>query len=323
MVYLKQVVFKSLYLKNNKAALIYFNSESSIKFCMLNFEPSYNSFLWREIYIDAFPQTQSLNDFVKINDERLVFITSYYDKINFIFIDLYNNYQNFKVRYYSYNSSKYYFDYDLTGYNYNDFFIFTTTAINKQLDNPNNIPLLIIFGYVNGTDVEIDIKTYLSDTDLYDIHNNIVTQLIENIYIDNNIFGYEIDNKIKLVNIPEEIKLYNMEQPEKELKNGDTLHVNYNLKQNGEIIKSNILYNLEYQYILTEPEYSSFYGNAHQTLGDSDNLAEYFSQKKFYGRINILKFKLCHKYCNTCKLYGTSDDDQKCLSCLPEYQYLL
>ena len=44
-------------------------------------------------------------------------------------------------------------------------------------------------------------------------------------------------------------------------------------------------------------------------------------KRQIYGRTNRLKFKLCYDFCETCKELGTSDNDQKCLSCLPEYQY--
>ena len=41
----------------------------------------------------------------------------------------------------------------------------------------------------------------------------------------------------------------------------------------------------------------------------------------FYGKINTAKFKLCHSYCETCYEYGNSNDNQKCMSCLSDYQY--
>ena len=94
----------------------------------------------------------------------------------------------------------------------------------------------MIFGYANGTDGEIDISPYLSDSDSDNPDINLVTKLLENIIIDNNIFGYEIVNKIKLVYIPEEIKFYNGEI-EQELQNDDILVLNYKIKQNNELIK--------------------------------------------------------------------------------------
>ena len=317
----KTGVFRSIYIKNNLASLIYFKSESTVKFFMLNLEPNYFSYLWTDLNLNIFPQSQALNDYLKISEERLLFMTSNYDKIHFLFIDLYNNYTNIKVRYHSYFSTDYYFDQELSGFNYNDYLIFTITAVDKKLDYDNYTFFLMIFGYANGTDDEIDIKPYLSDIKSFDINNNLVKKLIANINIENNIFGYEAVNKIKLINIPKEIKLYNLEQPDKELDIGETLDINHKLIQNNNLIKTNIFYYLEYQFIIKEPEYSTFYNNAQQTFGDTEDLSRYYNPKIFYGRINKLKFKLCHKYCNTCELYGTSDDDQKCLSCLSEYQY--
>ena len=43
--------------------------------------------------------------------------------------------------------------------------------------------------------------------------------------------------------------------------------------------------------------------------------------KVYYGRINRLKFKLCHEYCETCYELSNSNNEPKCISCLPEYQY--
>ena len=46
-----------------------------------------------------------------------------------------------------------------------------------------------------------------------------------------------------------------------------------------------------------------------------------FESRIFSGRTNRISFKLCHDYCDTCNELGISDNNQKCLSCLPLYQY--
>ena len=43
--------------------------------------------------------------------------------------------------------------------------------------------------------------------------------------------------------------------------------------------------------------------------------------KVYYGRINRLQFKLCNDFCETCYELGISENNPKCLSCLPKYQY--
>ena len=312
-------IFRTLYLKDSFFSLIYFYSKANIIFKILNIASNYNYIIQKYIDIDMYPEIESLNDFLKINDERLLFITAKNNKLNLLFIDLYDNYQFMKSRFYTYTSSNYHFDKELSGFIYNDYLIFTITAIKNELCYNNYNSFLMIFGYANGTDDKIDFLPYLSDTDLFDININLVNMLLNNLTIENNIFGYENNNTIKLINIPEELKIYN--GLNEELKNGDILDNNYILKQNKEIIKYNNYYFLEYQYIVKEPDYEAFYNNANQKLDDTGDFSYYFTPKIFYGRTNTLKFKLCHEYCNSCKIFGTNNNDQKCLSCLEEYQY--
>ena len=311
-------IFRTIYLKNNLACLIYFTSESNFNFNVLNLTSNYNYIIMKNLNINIFPGHQLLNDLIKLNDERLVFFSANDCKLYFLFIDLYNNYLNIKFRFYAYESSIYKFDIELSGHNYNNYFIFSITSLKKEISGDNYNSLLMIFGYANGTDGEININPYLSDSDSYNKNLNLVNKLIENLTIDNNIFEYEIVNKIKLISIPDKINIYNNEISQK-LQNGDILELNYKMFQNNQLIKDFRYYGLEYQYIIKEPDYSIFYKN--ELTESSNNLFDYYIPQMFYGRTNTLKFKLCHKFCNTCEIYGTSDDEQKCLSCLPEYQY--
>ena len=319
----KTGVFKSIYLKDKKAALIYFTEETSLNFLIFDLESNYEPIIEKSIEIlDIFPSSQTMNDLIKITDERLLFITANNNKINFIFLDLYNNYNKMKLRYYSYYSDYYTFDKEFCGYNYNDYLMFTITAIPNDLGEGNFISLLMIFGYANGTDNEIDISPYLSDNELYNSSINLIHDILNNITIDNNIFGYKQINQIKLINIPEQIKFYDTSNPEQELINGDLINENYILKQNNILVKNNTFYSLEYQYILTEQNYNDFYSTSNQGYNnDNEDVSLFFVPLKFYGRTNTLKFKLCHKYCDKCQLLGTSINDQKCESCLLEYQY--
>jgi len=95
----------------------------------------------------------------------------------------------------------------------------------------------------------------------------------------------------------------NIENEISELKNNSFMSSEnkYMLKQNLTLIKTSEYYYIDYQYMAKESEDTG--------------------EEIYYGRINRLKFKLCHDYCGTCNELSTSDDEQKCLSCLPEYQY--
>ena len=61
---------------------------------------------------------------------------------------------------------------------------------------------------------------------------------------------------------------------------------------------------------------------AHAT-GDYGSYSNHFDDITYYGRTNILKFKLCHKYCEKCYEFGSTDDNQTCVSCLPSYTYMV
>ena len=99
-----------------------------------------------------------------------------------------------KVRYYKlYFSQKITsFVNELSAYLYNDYLAFTSTVFS----NNKTFPIFMIFGYANGTDLEIDISKYFIDNEVYSNINNLVRDLLEPLVIDNNIFGYIKENKI-------------------------------------------------------------------------------------------------------------------------------
>ena len=255
----------------------------------------------------------TMNEFLKINNERFVLLSirQYSGELNpsvlyIIFFDFYQNYNYIKVRYYSYDfrSDKFLkFSSEISAFIYNDFLIFTATYIYQGLSLETISPILLMFGYPNGTDFEMDISPYFIDSENYTASINLYNDLFKTMKIINNIFGYEIVEQIKLVSIPDEILFYNSVDNSRIL-NNENIDVNYILKQKDEIIKENKYYYLEYQFIVKEPDYNRFYSNTYAELIDGDiysNMNDYFTSKFFYGRTNTLKFKLCHQYCKTCK----------------------
>ena len=274
----------------------------------------------------------TLNEFLKIDEERIVFLSTSENKILYIIMfDLYNDYTFIKVRYYSIlfsNEISSMFSKELSGFIYNNFIAFTATLIPKGEDvfSDKFFPIFLIFSYVNGSDFEIDIYPYLSDTVDFTSSNNLIDDLISKAKIDNNIFGYELVERLKLISIPEELLFFDSNNSP--LLDNSELDKNYILKQNNEIvIKTDDYYYLEYQFIAKEQDYNDFYQPGAHLLntkysGDNDyDLSAYFRPRYFYGRVNILKFKLCHQYCKTCKTMGNpkSYSDQKCKSCLEQY----
>ena len=271
-----------------------------------------------------------LNDLAKINDNRFSFVTTSKNN-NIIYIllfDIFNSDKNLKIRIYKPNLNNYKFIFELSTIIYNNYLVFSSTVINSDASEEQNyFSIFMILGFANGTDNIIDISSFLMDNN-ENLENNLIIELTKNITIDNNIFGYEITEEINLVSIPEQIIFYNKENKNTKLTNNETLNINYIFKQNKNIIKTYEYYNLSYQFIIQEANYEKFNSFAYENIDipstlpySEDDQINFFISNKFFGRTNILQFKLCHKFCETCSEIGININDQKCESCLPDYQY--
>ena len=331
---------KAIYLNDKYLAILYFQIDYHIAFNIITYTESGKSlYISKEYYFnnkDLLPLA-SMNEFLKIDDDRLVFISilkdpyttitsnSNYENSNkdlfIMFFDLYNQYTNIKVRYYYYNfqnSKISKFSNEISGFIYNGFLAFTGSVLSPSNDV---FSIFLMFSYPNGTDTEIDIYPYLTDIDGYDNSNNLYNYLMSLMKIDNNIFGYEKVEQIKIVSKPEEIIFININD-NLIASNDSIIDINYSLKQNTNMIKENKYYYLDYQFIVKEPDYDIFYSNTYGVIeDDSLDLRQYFTPRILCGRTNTLKFKLCHQWCKTCLRMGNYDYDQKCESCLEEYSY--
>ena len=193
-------------------------------------------------------------------------------------------------------------------------------------DLVNYFSIFMIFGYVNETTINKDLSPILSDNDNYAQNINLVSFLYEDIIIDNNIFGYIPDDKLVLISYPDEISIIK-EDDETPIESNTILYKNqnYKVKQNTNLEKTDKYYYIEFQPIIKEPNFADLYNNADDFITyptDADyNFESEYEPKIFYGKNNKLQFKLCHEYCAKCKEIGVSNNNQKCLTCLPNYQY--
>ena len=347
------VFSKSLYLKEDYAAFVYFTKgydETKIPFNILKFKkagapPDDDTYSYDEILTKDLEEIQSycisdvaLNDFIKVDDNRLVFLTTvrgekiaddvYHFSLHIILMDLYETYTKMKIRHFYYDLSGHQIRKELYGYIYNGYLVFTSTVVTPQsYTSEDYFSFLMFFGYANGTDMEIDISPYLMDVPDYNSENNLYQFLMSKMRIDNNIFEYEKIDKINLVTIPDELLFYNMtdniKDETKKIKNNDFFDSGHVLEQNRNINKIDKFYFLEYQYLVKEPEYSTFYNADKKDVVGDDNFEDIFNEnrKVFYGRTNILKFKLCYHFCGSCIEFGTKIYDQKCLTCVWDYNY--
>ena len=332
--------FKGLHLKNNLMAFSYFTPNNlEFKIGYLNNDYIFKSIFIENIKFGVFYISALGNDFIKLNDERLVFISLIYpdnSKFSIILFDLYNNYNYMKIR--KYNNlnlnNEYRLAHELELCNYNDFIGLIASVYDfsflsdTELTENDYYSIFMIFGYINGTDEYINISDYLSD-DYINNTKNIYNKLMENKEIENNIFGYILLKEIKLISIPLELLLYDRNNTL--LLNNSILNdeEEYILKQNDKLIKNSEYYHLDYQNIISEPDYNTFNNKASdiinkkssETSGSFVDQKTYYYPRKYYGRTNSLKFKLCHEYCKTCYKFSISNDNQQCMSCLPLYSY--
>ena len=298
------VYFKAIYLKDDKVIFLFYLARAKdymLKLRVKKFNSGNKDFETNVLKYDKdyyFMTDVILNDFLKIDDTHLVHITSQneYKRLYFLFYDFNNDYTNIKMRLFKYEISNYQLRKEFRGYIYNGFFVFTSTL--APYNSEDFFSYLIFLSYANGTDFEIDISPYLMDTGYYNSNNNIFTRLMKNLTIENNIFQYDAVQKINLVSIPDELIFYNVTngvQDANKLPNYTFFDSNHKLYQNRAINKTDRYYYLDYQYIVKEPVYSTFYDTTNKEVlnfdSNNNNFESIYTRKTFYGRTNRLKFK--------------------------------
>ena len=343
----------------------------------------YTNFGYLERNIIDFDISDSLNDFIKLNNEKVVFMymtksreqkRSINNGLAIIIIDV--NIFNERL-----NAIDFYINLDdyiptqIKGFEYNSHLLFSATCnLENYYDyynkNSNNyFSIFMAFGYMNGTDHIIDIIDFLNKENH---EGSFINFIYDNFKIENNIFGYEPLSLIKLVSFPKELSLYIYDfQNNKEMKLSEFLQnifqqtfnpyfdsnylyiqsecsfvnhfienknencpdFDYIIRQNTSLIKTSKYYYIDYQNFLED---TTSYMNQR---GDSSSTIEYLKSQQieevyrrlgkkrnlafndiYPGRINRIKFKLCHEYCETCYELDTSEN-QKCISCLSKYQH--
>ena len=311
--------FKSIYLRNRYTILSYV-FHSFIYFYLIQIDTDNNivNIMDSAEELVYYFGTEILSDFVKIGNNRVIFIytggfiDNNLNRINLlsiIFIDIEPFSFILSTNIHYINMENLIPILQLSAFAYNGHLLLAPTVIKEEdlnlEESEEYFSLLIMFGYSNGTDSIIDISYYLNDNENYGINDKeFIDILYENFNIENNIFNYVSANKIKVVFIPQEIEMLN--ERTGELINIDSeiyLDNNYYFKQNFNLPKTSQYYYIDYQYIIKEQN------------ENEEN------ERIFYGKTNRLKFKLCFEYCDTCNELGLSEKEQKCLSCLDDYQY--
>ena len=322
------VFCKSIFIEDRYGAIAYYSdgdSHDSLQFRIIKYESDSLSIIFKkDIWKIKLTTSPRYNDLIKITNTRLAIVSTNNNgnnKLVIYLLDIYDNYKKMDITGFEHGLS-YSLVQELSAYTYNGYLIFTGTV------NYNKIfSILMTFGYCNGEDKFIDISPYLADSNNTDNSYNLFETMMSTYVIDNNIFGYTKLNKAQLVSIPDEIKIY---QDSTQLINGSILNEKPVSFQNTNLNKTYQNYSLYFRLYVQEPDYTTFTSMATQHIRTDnngndieENFASFYNDRirTFEGRSVRLYFKLCHDYCETCNILGTSLDFQYCLTCLPEYRY--
>ena len=127
-------------------------------------------------YLNNF-DNETLTDFVKINENKTIFIftDSFIDNaskkvrlLSIINIDINFTSFDFRTKVYNIFLENLIPKLQLSTFEYNGYLLFSTTVIKEYLNSEESddyFSLLIIFGYANGTDSIIDLSYYLNDNE--------------------------------------------------------------------------------------------------------------------------------------------------------------
>ena len=229
-----------------------------------------------------------------------------------------NNSNHIKVRYYSIEFFNLYYLLilnDLKAHIYKNFIILgVNSCYSGSLEDNDSLyyTVLMIFGYPNGTDFEINIIDDLLINNNSTI-DNLTIDMSEYLQIDNNIFGYVYDGieinditSLDYIFLVSSIsnKIFDSEENNVVSKE-EKIKINFT---NNYYFKSE--YNFIYSYIVSEPEYEEYdnytinvtisYGNDNKEI--FDNNKNKYKGKLINCRIYLYEklTKECETNCNLC-----------------------
>ena len=170
--------FKAIHFKNEIGIFIYYTDIIdeypiiSLKYCSNEDNKFYNYKNLGNITVDkmSFNIKASLNDIIKLNDNKICYISVSKDKNTLIIVifNIYNDDNNMMIRYYSYdlyNNNGITFYNDLRAFSFNDFISIAFSHCPQSEcinDNDKHFSSLIIFNYPNNNnDKNVDLFEYI------------------------------------------------------------------------------------------------------------------------------------------------------------------
>ena len=261
----------------------------------------------------------SLNDLIKISTQKICFLSTSNGK-DILYIVLINIFGTEKliIRYYdieTFNLYSYKFFKNIRAHLYNDFIAFAFSFCRQEIcvdENSEHYSGFMIFNYPNGTDINLNVTDYLLRNNDINI-NNITINLVNNTFIENNIFGY-VYSEVKVLDTLncDGINLFSSTKENTKITFDYPLDKNENIKIEFEKYNT-IQCVIEYAYFATERSYEEDENEKYYKIKvGNDTKESYDSQKgKYKGKSIYYKIILEKELESNCK-------KDNCLLCLKD-----
>ena len=337
--YISNIFRKGIHLVDEISAYIFFpNNGEKPKLTIKNFIPK-SKLLFKLSYmitiieitelsdVEALDSNCDLNDIIRINENRFVFISTTINRNKNIIIlfDLYNDNNSLMMRKYRFNLKGKITNSSLRLFLFLGFIGFSGCYTKEKEKGECSFSLL---SYGSTTDY-LKVDDFLMKLDLNQKYNPL--NLEDNIVLENNIFGFEYVGTI-ITSIPDKDDtglLIMNSQNKKEIRKNDILYHNsiiFSYVANNTIIEGEYL--IEFVPIVNEK--SSLldkYSNLNKIIGENKNQNSF--SKNYTGRHGQFIFNIkshcnfyCHQNCYSCYKTSISDDEQFCIICQENFYFI-
>ena len=257
----------------------------------------------------------------------MVYINTYRGSeiIMIILIKLLNNDLNAIINYYKIELNLYKLKIyrDITSFTLKGFVGIGMTHYNYRLSKENTCSSYFIIGISNIYTIVEEINIFKDE--------NIINIRLEDVIIENNIFGYiaigtRIISSLNEADLGFYIYSKNLNR---KIKSNEAISFDdiLNFKVSEEVGLKKDIHVLNIEVIVKEPDYSNYLSFSDLTeyypnYNSDNNLSSFYHPEEFYGRKSylILLIQNCYMTCDTCTNIGNFTD-HLCETCSSEYPY--
>ena len=330
--------YKGIHLKGEIGFFAYFKDQGNIPtFSLYIIDSSkdakiYKSYGDMQATQGTFYNIEMLNDLVKLNNNTVCFFSSNPEKTGLYVLvfnlyddDNYMNIRYFYINIWQYNRIKFFCELRLSLFN--NFIIMTFSNCDQDICNESqtngydHFSSLIFFNDPTIYDNNFDVIEYIYP-DNKNITNEISIDFKKYLVIENNLFGY-VFKGIKIISFPNEINLVTNEAL---LTNGENVTLKF--KSNSIYPKND--YNIEFAFIITEPNYettNNYMIYIDETKGNNKKQEKnYFQKYDYIGKDLDFKMTISKNLTTACISNDCSlcyeEKKEICVTCKYNFSYI-